>query len=153
MRPALSLKLVLAIAVVASLLAAGCGDTGEKNDYVDQVNALQNDLVDKVTTAAGNAPTSQKEAAEYSAKIAAIFSASADEFAAIDPPQDVADLHSQLVDQIRSIAADTRKAERTLRQGTPEEAQKALTELQNAATDAQNRLNMLIDEINTDLQD
>jgi outer membrane murein-binding lipoprotein Lpp len=147
------LRLILAIAVVASLLAAGCGDGDEKNDYVAEVNELQNDLVADVTAAAGQTPTSQKEAADYAGEIAAVFSQAADRFAAVEPPQDVADLHSQLVDQIRSIAAQTRRAEQTLRNGTPEEAQKALRKLQTAATDAQNRLNMLIDEINADLRD
>ena len=132
-------RLIAAIAVIASLLAAGCGDSSEKNDYVDDVNALQNDLVADVSAAAATTPTNQKQAA--------------DGFEAVDPPDDVADLHSQLVDQIRSIAAETRKAEQTLRQGTPQEAQKALSQLQTAATDAQNRLNMLIDEINADLHD
>jgi outer membrane murein-binding lipoprotein Lpp len=147
------LRLILAIAVVASLLAAGCGDSDEKNDYVDAVNELQNDLVADVTAAAEQTPTSQKEAADYAGEIAAVFSQAADRFHAVEPPQDVADLHSQLVDQIRSIAAQTRRAEQTLRNGTPEEAQKALRKLQTAATDAQIRLNMLIDEINADLRD
>jgi hypothetical protein len=140
-------------AVLSLLLAAGCGDDDEKNAYVEDVNALQAELVQQVSTAAGSTPSNQKQAAEYAGRIAAIFSRAADQFAAVDPPDDVADLHSQLVDQIRSLAADTRKAERTLREGTPEQAQKALKRLQTAATDAQNRLSMLIDEINSDLRD
>jgi predicted nucleic acid-binding Zn-ribbon protein len=155
MRHAVRPLVLLAAALVAvSLLAAGCGDTGEKNDYVDQVNQLQQDLVDQVTQATtGTTPTTQKQAADYAGTIAGIFSKSADEFAAVDPPEDVADLHSQLVDEIRSIAADTKKAEQTLRTGSPQEAQKALTDLTTAASDAQNQLNSLIDEINTDLHD
>jgi hypothetical protein len=155
MRQAHRPLLLLATALLAvSLLAAGCGDTDEKNDYVDEVNELQTDLVDQVTQATtGATPTTQKQAADYAGTIADIFGKSADEFAAVDPPEDVADLHSQLVDEIRSIAADTRKAEQTLRSGSPQEAQKALTDLQTAATDAQNQLNSLIDEINTDLHD
>src|SRR5262245_3653715 len=149
-----SLPSLAAVVLVAALLAAGCGDTGEKNDYVDEVNQLQTDLVDQVTAATTNAnPTTQKQAADYAGKIADIFSKSADEFAAVDPPEDVADLHSQLVDEIRSISQQTGKAEQTLRTGSPKEAQQALTDLQSAATDAQNQLNMLIDEINSDLHD
>jgi hypothetical protein len=148
------LTVVLAIALAASLLAAGCGDTGEKNDYVDQVNQLQEDLVSQVTDATTNAaPTNQKQAADYAGTIAGIFTKSADDFAAVDPPEDVADLHSQLVDEIQSIAGDTKKAEDTLRNGSPQQAQQALTDLQTAATDAQTQLNSLIDEINTDLHD
>jgi rRNA processing protein Gar1 len=147
------LPIVAIVTVTSILLVAGCGDSGEKNDYVDEVNSLQTDLVQRVSTAAGEAPTNQKQAADYAGKIAAIFGNAADQFAAVDPPDDVADLHSQLVGQIRSIAADTRKTERTLREGTPEQARRALNQLRTAATDAQNRLNMLIDEINADLHD
>jgi RecA/RadA recombinase len=148
------LTLLAAALLVIALLAAGCGDSGEKNDYVDAVNQLQTDLVDQVTEATSDAnPTTQKQAADYAGRIADVFGNSADEFEAVDPPEDVADLHQQLVEEIRSIAADTRKAEQTLRTGSPQEAQRALTDLQTAATDAQNQLNSLIDEINTDLHD
>jgi hypothetical protein len=148
------LTLLAALVLAVALLAAGCGDTGEKNDYVDEVNQLQTDLVEQVTKATTSAnPTTQKQAADYAGTIADIFSKAADDFAAVDPPEDVADLHSQLVDEIRSIAADTKKAEQTLRSGSPQEAQKALTDLQTAASDAQNQLNSLIDEINGDLHD
>jgi predicted nucleic acid-binding Zn-ribbon protein len=155
MRNALRPPALLAVLLLAaSLLAAGCGDTDEKNDYVDEVNELQTDLVDQVTQATTSAnPTTQKQAADYAGAIADIFSKSADDFAAVDPPEDVADLHSQLVDELRSIADDTKKAENTLRTGSHQEAQQALTDLQTAATDAQNALNSLIDEINADLHD
>jgi hypothetical protein len=144
---------IVALAAILSLLVAGCGDDDEKNAYVEEVNALQAELVRQVSTAAEFTPSNQEQAADYAGRIAGIFSRAADQFAAVDPPDDVADLHSQLVDQIRSIAADTRKAERTLREGTPAQAQKALRQLQTAATDAQDRLDRLIDEINSDLQD
>jgi predicted nucleic acid-binding Zn-ribbon protein len=107
--------------------------------------------VTQATTSA--TPTTQKEAADYAGKIALVFSRAADDFAAVDPPEDVADLHQQLVEEIRSIAQDTKKAEQTLRTGSPQEAQRALTDLQSAATDAQTQLNSLIDEINADLHD
>jgi outer membrane murein-binding lipoprotein Lpp len=140
-------------AVLALLLLAGCGDGEEKDAYVDEVNALQADLVQQVSSAAAATPSNQVEAADYAGRIAGIFSRAADRFAAVDPPDDVADLHSQLVEQIRSIAAETRRAERTLRDGTPEQARDALRQLRTAATDAQNRLNILIEEINSDLRD
>jgi hypothetical protein len=148
------LTLLAAGLLAVALIAAGCGDTDEKNDYVDEVNQLQTDLVDQVTQATtSSTPTTQKEAADYAGKIGDIFSRSADDFAAVDPPEDVADLHQQLVEEIRSIAQDTKKAEQTLRTGSPQAAQRALADLQTAGTDAQNQLNSLIDEINADLHD
>jgi uncharacterized phage infection (PIP) family protein YhgE len=155
MRHAVRPLTMLAAGLLAfALIAAGCGDSGEKNDYVDQVNQLQTDLVDQVTQVTTDAtPSTQKEAADYAGRVAEVFSQSADDFAAVDPPEDVADLHQQLVEEIRSIAQDTKKAEQTLRTGSPQEAQRALTDLQTAASDAQTQLNSLIDEINADLHD
>jgi outer membrane murein-binding lipoprotein Lpp len=140
-------------AVLSLLLVAGCGDGEEKDAYVDEVNTLQAELVEQVSTAANATPSNQQQAADYAGRIAGIFSRAANRFAAVDPPDDVADLHAQLVEQLRSIAADTRRAERTLREGTPEQAREALRDLRTAATDAQNRLNILIEEINSDLHD
>ena len=148
------LTLLAAGLLAVALIAAGCGDTDEKNDYVDEVNQLQTDLVDQVTQATtSSTPTTQKEAADYAGKISDIFSRSADDFAAVDPPEDVADLHQQLVEEIRSLAQDTKKAEQTLRTGSPQEAQQALSDLQTAGNDAQSQLNSLIEEINADLHD
>jgi rRNA processing protein Gar1 len=148
LRPAAALA-----AVFSLLLVAGCGDGEEKDAYVAEVNTLQTELVEQVSTAAASIPSNQTEAAAYAGRIASVFGRAADRFAAVEPPDDVADLHAQVVEQIRSIAADSRKAERALRDGTPEQARKALVRLQDAATDAQNRLNMLIEEINSDLRD
>jgi hypothetical protein len=145
--------LVVAIAIAASLLTSGCGGDGESNDYVDRVNDIQQELVSKVTDATKTNLGSQKEAADYAGTIAGIFSDAADQFEAIDPPADVADLHAELVDQMRSIAGDTEKAEQTLRTGSPQEAQKALTDLQKQANAAQTEFTSLIDRINSELHD
>jgi len=134
------------------VILAGCGDTAQKNDYVDQVNNVQNELVSKITDATSKATlATQKDAAEYAGTIAGIFSDAADKLEAIDPPADVADLHAQLVDQMRSIATDTKKAEKTLRTGSPQQAQKALTDLQNSANSAQTKFTTLISQINDQL--
>ncbi|MFL5870506.1 MAG: hypothetical protein ACJ75R_05455 [Solirubrobacterales bacterium] len=140
--------------IAASLVLAGCGDSTEKNDYVDQVNQLQEQLVNDVTAATQKATlTSQKDAADYAATIAGVFADAADKFEAVDPPADVTDLHAQLVDQLRSIATDTKQAYKTLRDGSPQQAQQALTDLQNQANDAQTKFTALIDQINGALHD
>ena len=148
------LMLLAAVALAASLLAAGCGDTEENNDYVEQVNQIQGDLVTEVTEATTEStPTSQKEAADFAGTLAEIFNGSADDVEATEPPEDVADLHAQLVEQIRSIADQTSEVEDTLRTGTPAEAQQALSALQTAANASQSELDSLIGQINDQLQD
>ena len=143
----------LALAIAFVVLLAGCGDTAERNDYVDEVNQVQEQLVSQITAATKTNLGSQKAAAGYAGTVAAIFSDAAEKFEAIDPPADVADLHAQLVDQIRSIAASTERAEQTLRKGSPQEAERALTDLQREANAAQTKLTSLIDQINDQLHD
>jgi predicted RNA-binding protein with PIN domain len=146
-------SLLAALVFALALLVGGCGQDEQANEYVDRVNAIQSDLVAEITALAADTPSSQEQAADYAREIAAIFSRAADRFAAVEPPQDVANMHAQVVEQIRAIATETRRAGRTLREGTPEEAQKALAKLEAISTHAQNRLNLLIDEINADLHD
>ncbi len=140
----ISLVAVSAIAV----LAAGCGNS-EQNDYVDQVNELQNQLVAQVSDAVGGAaPTTPKEAAAVAADLEQIFSQSADDFAAVTPPDEVADLHGQLVDQIRQIADQIKQAEQAFNSGDAQAASQAAIELQTATSGAQTQLNSIIDQIN-----
>lgn len=144
---------VLAIAAVA-VIAVGCGDVEEQNDYVEQVNALQNELVAEVTDAvSGTPPSNPRQAAAVAGELGDIFSASADDIEAVTPPEEVADLHAQLVETIREIADQIASAEDAFTSGNAQEAAQAATELQNATNSAQTELNSLIDQINAEFED
>lgn len=146
---------VLAFAVIAAgLIAAGCGDTEDKNAYVDEINELQLAYVDDVTQAvAGAPPTNAKEAAAAAGELADLTEGVADEIEAVEPPEDVADLHGQLVEALRGVATDITGAQDALTSGDQAEATDAATQLQGAITNAQTELNSLIEQINTTLQD
>ena len=140
--------------LAAGLIAAGCGDAEEKNDYVDQVNELQLAYVDDVTAAvSGDAPSTPNGAAEAAGTLAELTNGVADDIEAVEPPEDVADLHQQLVDELRSVATQITDAEDAIANGNPQEAAQAATELQTAITGAQTELNSLINEINSTLQE
>jgi hypothetical protein len=142
---------LLAVAAVTAV-AAGCGNE-EQNEYVDEVNALQSQLVEEVTEAtSGAVPATPRDAAEVAGDLARVFAESADEFEAVTPPEEVAGLHAELVEQIRGIGDQVAAAEEAFTSGDAEEASQAALQLQQAGTEAQTQLNGLIDQINSELQ-
>jgi hypothetical protein len=139
--------------IVAAGLAVGCGN-GEQNDYVDQVNEIQTQLADDLAdVGAGPATSNPKEAAQAADQIAAVFGSAADELETVEPPEDVADLHTELVSSLRGIGKDVTAASDAFTSGNPQEAQQAALDLTQAATQAQTQLDSLVDQINTQLQD
>jgi len=141
----------LAIAAVA-VIGVGCGSE-EQNDYVEQVNQLQTELVDEVTAAvSGAVPTNQQDAAEIAAELEQVFADGAEQFEAVSPPEEVADLHEQLVKQIDGIAEQVGAAEEAFTSGSAEEASQAALALQEASNRIQTDLTGLIDQINSELQ-
>ena len=143
-------KALAFVAVVA--FVGGCGN-GEQNDYVDEVNQLQNELVANVSDAvAGSTPSTPKDAARIAGDLQQVFEDGAGSFAEVDPPEEVADLHQQLVDQIQAIADQVGEAEDAFTSGSAQQASEAAIALQNAGNEAQTDLDTIIDQINEQLQ-
>jgi Family of unknown function (DUF6376) len=148
-----SLVLTLVLTASFALAATGCGSNDEANSYVDQVNAIQTKLQTDATAAiAGGAPTSGAEAAQFAKKLQGLFAQAADDLEAVTPPDDVADLHAQLVAKVREIGDQIGKAADAFASGNPQQIQQAATELQTAIGSAQGELSSLIDQINSTLQ-
>jgi archaellum component FlaC len=139
---------VLLAVFAAVAVAAGCGN-GEQNDYVDQVNAIQTDIANAATEASSSAPTNPKEAAVVGHKIADAFEQGANDLADVTPPDEVADLHEQLTQELQSVADQINKAADAFESGNAQQAAQAATELQSSVTDAQTKVNSLIDQINS----
>jgi hypothetical protein len=140
--------------VVAGALIAGCGDSEEKNDYVDEVNELQLAYVDDVNQlVSGAPPTSPNELGQVATDLASLTEDLAVDIDSVEPPDEVADLHDQLVGELKGVAAQIEDAEAQISSGNPQEAVKAATELQQATTDARTELDSIISEINSTLQE
>ncbi len=140
---------VLGAVVAAAAIAAGCGNE-EQNDYVDEVNAIQTDIADAATEASSSAPSNPKEAADVGHQIADAFQQGADDLAAVDPPEEVADLHDQLTQELNTVADDINKAADTFESGNAQQAAQAAVDLQQSVTEAQTEVNGLIDQINSE---
>jgi hypothetical protein len=145
------MKRVAGILAVAAIVV-GCGNEAQ-NDYVDEVNRLQAELVDEVTeTVSGNVPSSPDGAAELAEKLEAVFAEGADRLEEVSVPDEVAELHTQLVEQYRAAAEQVASVEDAFSSGDPQVASQALLELQNASNELQSEFNTLIEEINAELQ-
>ena len=140
--------------VVAGALIAGCGDSEEKNDYVDEVNELQLAYVEDVNQlVSGAPPTSPNELGQVATDLAGLTEDLAVDIDSVEPPDEVTDLHEQLVDELKGVAAQIEDAEAQISSGNPQEAVQAATELQQATTDARTELDSIISEINSTLQE
>lgn len=142
--------MTVTLAGLALAFAAGCGggDGGGAADaYVDEVNAAQRAFAADVERIDA---TGDEEAA------LAAYSAAAEEAAqamrAIEPPEDVAALHADLVSGFDRFARETARVEQELTSGDLDRvlaAQQRMLE----ATEAQQRLiRRTVAEINDELQ-
>ncbi len=143
----------LAATVAIAIVAPGCGSVAEQNDYVEQVNAEQTQLLDSIgKIVSGPAPTNSEQAAEVAGRLSRAFATSANEIEAVDPPEDVANLHAQMVDGMRELSDRLRDAQRALAGGNAQQAAEAAADLQQQTTRAQQRIQGLIDRINAELE-
>lgn len=148
------LRLTLALlAAVAALAVAACGND-EQNSYVDDVNAAQNEFLDSMTQAASQPPpTNAQQANALVSSMEDSLNAFADDLEGIEPPEDVADLHQELITTTTDVADEIGKLGKALQSGDPRRAAQAATQLSTVVTSAQGKFTSLIDQINTKLGD
>ena len=149
-------RLIVPVLVAASALAvAACGgDTEEKNDYVDQVNEVTTTLNEGLTEiSSGAAATSPEQAATVFADFGEQLDTAAADIEGIEPPEDVADLHDQLVTQVEDLGATATNAADEIEAGGVAAVTGVATEFITAATTASTEVDATITEINSVLQE
>jgi hypothetical protein len=140
----------LGLALLAGALFAACGDTDEKNEYVDRINELQASYAEELS--AVGVPSSLAEVRELATKGAELDAQLAADVAAVDPPEEVADLHAELVATLEESAATTAELERVVdTTKNTQELQRAITEADRNAQATIDEFNALIDRINEEL--
>lgn len=146
-------KLTVLTVLATAAIAVGCGAGNEQNDYVDQVNAEQGELLDAVgKVVSGPVPTNSKEAAQVADDLSAAFADAADQIEAIEPPDEVATQHARLVAGLRKLSGRLADAAKALTGSSAQEAADAAADLQQQISHAQDRINTLIDQINAEFQ-
>ena len=142
----------LGFAVVLALAVASCGNE-EDNDYVGEVNSLQEAYVEDVTELTTTPATSANAVAKTATELSELTAGLAADIEAVDPPDDVTDLHQQLVDAMNGVADEIGGLESRLSGADPQQAIQAATDLTAAVTDSQTEIRSLIDQINEQLNE
>ncbi len=154
--------------LMLALVAAGCGGDDEpssgggddapaagealsKEDYIDEINQAQTTFV----TAAGELPLANPKSPEDFANSIETLSGSVDELAAdlegITPPEEIADLHQQLVDDMKGYSTDITDNLDGLRSGDQAELQKAAQNIGESSTKFSTDFGDLVTQINEQL--
>ena len=94
----------LALVAAASLGLVACGDTAEKNDYVDEVNKVTSTLQSGLTeVGSGATANSPDQAAAVFEEFAAKLGTATTDLEEITAPEDVADLQDEIVQNLRAL--------------------------------------------------
>jgi hypothetical protein len=145
---------LLCLAAASALALTACDeDTAENNDYVDQVNEISERLqasVTEVTSASGNDPATVGTTLET---VAGEFQTAADDLSEVDPPEDVADLHDDMVEDIETLSTEAQSAADEVGQGGVAASVGALQQFATEATRLGTEIDTTISEINSKLQE
>jgi hypothetical protein len=96
----------LAIVALASLalIVAGCGSNDEKNAYVDEVNAIQQDALDAVTTATTANPQNKQDFITQLAAAEKAIDVAIAQLNAVDVPSDAEEGHADFVADLQAMS-------------------------------------------------
>jgi len=151
----------LAAALALAAGAAACGDDdggdggggADPDDYISELNDAQLDYVNDVTQVISGAPLTNPDAlADAATELQEITDSSADEIEAIEPAEEVADLHEDFVAEMRTAATEFGDAADAFESGDQQQIAQAGTQLQTASTDVQTNLQQIVADMNEALQ-
>jgi hypothetical protein len=143
----------LAVFATAALGLAGCdGDTAENNEYVDDVNAVSTQLLESVKSlpAGGGSPQQISTALD---QVASQVGTAATDLSAIDPPEDVAGLHDQIVSDLETLESEATNAADEVKSGGAAAAIGVVGQFVAEANRIGAEIDSTISEINGVLQD
>jgi hypothetical protein len=148
LRPAL-----IALALAAALGLVACdGDTAENNEYVDEVNAVSQQLLSSVQSlpAGGGSPQQISTALD---QVASDVGTAATDLSDIDPPEDVADLHEEIVADLETLESEATNAADEVAAGGAAGAIGVVGQFVAEANRLGAEIDSTISEINSVLQD
>jgi hypothetical protein len=151
----------MCLAALALVGASGCGggggDTQSANDYVKQINKVQTDFSNSLSSSASTGTTSTSDplagAKQTFQNIDTGLTKVVSNLKAITPPDKVKDLHQQLITEISQLDQEVRKIAASVATGDLKKIAAAQANFSSAATRLQNQFGQTIDAINQKLQD
>lgn len=148
------LRLLLpALLVFAALFLVACdGDMAENNDYVDEVNEVQNTLQTEIGALA-QTPESPDQLVTFYEDTKAKLEEAVAKLEEIEPPEDLGELHDELVAEVQGLADLITGAVDEIRQGGAAAIPGAVQQLATEGSRIQSEFSATIDEINSKLQE
>lgn len=145
--------LTIALAATASLALAACdGDTAENNEYVDQVNEVSSTLLSSVESLPAGSGSPQQISGSLD-KVAAQLQAAATDLAAIDAPEGVADLHDEIVTDLKTLSDEATNAANEVAAGGAASSVGVISGFVVEANRIGSEIDQTIAEINQKLQE
>ena len=146
-----------AVVLALALAVSGCGggDRKAQNEYVDNVNRIQAKFSSAYSRVAGQitSTTSAREDRATLNQLKTTIDDTVVELSSVDAPSEVAKLHRELVDVLRSYAARLSGLTDDLLSGSAARRARATTSLANETSDASADFTRKVGEINTELRD
>jgi len=144
----------LALLAAASLSLVACGDTAEKNDYVDEVNKVTSTLQSGLTEVGSGATVeSPDQAAGVFEEFAVQLETATTDLEGITAPEDVADLQDEIVQNLRTLEAEATGAADEIRSGGAAAIAGVVAQFLTEANRIGIEIDSTIGEINSQLQD
>ncbi len=148
----------LATLAAAAALAAGlgaCDENGEEQDYVDSVNEITETLRDDVTELSnGSRATGDPEAtARIYDEFAAEFGDAAMDAEALDPPEQIAEQHDRIVQDLNDMEREAAMAADVVRDAAATDIVHVSARLEIDVGRLASDIDATIEEINAELQE
>ena len=146
------LTTILALVAAATLGLAACdGDSAENNEYVDEVNAVSSQLLDSVSSLPAGAGSPGQISSALN-QVSKQVGTAATDLAEIDPPEDVADLHDEIVADLETLEGEATEAANEVKAGGAAAAIGVVGRFVAEANRLGAEIDSTISEINSTLQ-
>jgi hypothetical protein len=144
----------LVLLAAASLTLVACdGGTAEKNDYVDEVNKVTSTLQSGLTEVGSGATVdSPDQAAAVFEEFGEALDAAVTDLEGVIAPEDVADLHQEVVENLRTLEDEATGAANDIRTGGAAAIAGVSAQFLTEANQIGIEIDSTIGEINSQLQ-
>ena len=143
----------LALVAAASLGLVACGDTAEKNDYVDEVNKVTSTLQSGLTeVGSGATVASPDQAAAVFEEFGGALDAAVRDLEGVSAPEEVAGLHDEIVQNLRTLEGEATGAANDIRAGGAAAIAGVSAQFLTEANEIGIEIDSTIGEINSQLQ-
>ncbi len=147
-------KTAATAALITVTALAACGDTADKNAYVDQVTKVQQATQKEATnlSTAMSSATTPGQVASNLTKLADSVEKNAADLQKIEAPEEVAKQHAAYVTLMKTFSTDLKELAVKVKKATPTTVPTLLTDASKLTTTLSTGETKIVNDINTELQ-